>query len=83
MREEPSFGRMCRAFPVRTGVFTVGPVAVGLAQVGNALVHGSAVWPVAAVAALMGAFSVLVTRYHLSAFRRRALSTDSGRPGTE
>lgn len=73
-RDQPSFARMCRAFPVRTGLFTVGPLVIGLAQLLNAVVHGSAVLPVAAVAAAMGAFSVLITSYHLSAFRRRRLT---------
>lgn len=75
-RNEPSFARMCRAFPVRTGVFTAGPLLVGFAQLLNALVHGSAVLPVAAIAVIMCAFSVLITNYHLASFRRRRLTAD-------
>jgi len=65
---------MCRAFPVRTSVFTVGPLAVALAQLLNALVHGVPVWPVAVVAAVTCVFSALVTSYHLAKFRRRRLT---------
>lgn len=64
---------MCRTFPLRTGLFTVGPVAVGVAQLLNVALHGTAVWAAAAAAAVMCAFSVLVTSYHLARFRRRAL----------
>lgn len=72
-RDEASFRRMCRTFPIRTGVFTVGPLAFALAQVLNAAVHGVPVWPVALVAAVMCVFSALVTDYHLARFRRRRL----------
>lgn len=73
-RDTPSFARMCRAFPVRTSLFTLGPLLVGAAQLLNALVHGSALLPVAAVALVMCAFSVLITNYHLASFRRRRLT---------
>lgn len=56
---------------MRTMLFTAGPLLVGLAQLINASVHGAGVWPVAVVATLMGTFSVLVTQYHLTKFRRR------------
>ena len=73
IRDQPSFLRMFQAFPVRTGLFTLGPLAVGLAQVCNAVFHGSTLWPVVAVAAAMVVFSLLVTSYHLASFRRRTL----------
>lgn len=64
---------MFRAFPVRTSVFTVGPLAIALAQIVNASVHGTGFLAVAAVGIVMAAFSVMVTRYHLTSFRRRRL----------
>jgi hypothetical protein len=72
-RNKPSFVRMFRRFPFRTGLFTFGPLAIGLAQVLNAAFHGISLWPVVAVAAVMCVFSVLVTNYHLASFRRRTL----------
>ena len=72
-RKKPSFVRMFRRFPFRTGLFTFGPLAIGLAQVLNAAFHGISLWPVVAVAAVMCVFSVLVTNYHLASFRRRTL----------
>lgn len=72
-RDRPSFFAMCRAFPYRTALFTFGPMLVGLAQLINAYVHGSSVLLVGAVAAVMLAFSVLITRYHLVRFRIRQL----------
>lgn len=73
-RDRPSFGEMCRAFPVRTGVFTIGPLAVGAAQLFNVAAHGANRPVVALIVAGMVAYSVLVTNYHLAAFRRRTLS---------
>jgi ribosomal protein L10 len=69
---------MCRTFPIRTAVFTLGPLAVAVAQLLNAFVHGhgSALPLVAVIAVLTCVFSVLITRYHLSAFRRRTLTAD-------
>lgn len=70
---------MCRTFPLRTGVCTVGPIAVGVAQLLNVVLHGTAAWgTVAAVAAtaVMCLFSVLITGYHLARFRRQSLSAD-------
>ncbi|PSP65731.1 hypothetical protein BRC79_08415 [Halobacteriales archaeon QH_8_67_27] len=73
-RDRPSFGEMCRAFPVRTGIFTVGPLAVGVAQSFNAVAHGANLPLVALIVAGMVAYSVLVTNYHLAMFRRRGIS---------
>ncbi|WP_123538524.1 hypothetical protein [Halosimplex salinum] len=73
-RQQPSFGKMCRHFPIRTALFTLGPLVIGAAQFLNAAVHGSNLWLVAAVAAMMVAYSVLVTRYQLATFRRQTVS---------
>jgi hypothetical protein len=75
-RDQPSFARMARTFPVRTGLFTLGPFAIGVAQLLNGIVHGTALLPVVTIAVVMVAFSVMVTRIHLAAFRRQSLSPD-------
>ncbi|MDG5776605.1 hypothetical protein VB773_22470 [Haloarculaceae archaeon H-GB2-1] len=62
------FLRMARSLPVRTAVFTVGPLLVALAQLINAYVHGSDIFVVGVVAAMMVVFSVLATNYHLAGF---------------
>lgn len=64
---------MLQARPARTALFTIGPLAIGLAQIINASVHGTGIWLVAAITAVMALFSVIVTRYHLTVFRRRRL----------
>lgn len=73
-RELPSFGEMCRASPIRTALFTFGPLVVGAAQVLNGLVHDSNLWLLAVVAAVTVLYSLLVTGYQLAVFRRRAVS---------
>lgn len=73
-RTQSSFAHMCRAFPVRTGLFTLGPLAVAAAQLVNASVNGGSLPVVVAVAAVTCVFSLLVTRYHLAAFRRLRVS---------
>lgn len=65
---------MCRARPVRTCIHTVGPLVFCLAQFLNATVHGTVLWPVVALSLVTCVFSVIVTRYHLSTYRRRRLT---------
>ncbi|MFC7143021.1 hypothetical protein ACFQMA_25310 [Halosimplex aquaticum] len=72
-RDRPSFEEMCRAFPIRTGLFTFGPLAVGAAQSLNAVAHGTNLWLVAIIAIATVVYSVLVTNYHLASFRRRTI----------
>lgn len=76
IRNRASFVRMCRTFPLRTALFTLGPVAIGIAQIWNAALHDSNLWGVTAVAAVMVVFSVLVTNYHLASFRRQTLTRE-------
>lgn len=54
---------------MRTAIFTLGPLAIGAAQLVNAYVHGADVRLVAAVTLVMVLFSAFVTRYHLATFR--------------
>ena len=76
-RGKPSVVQMARSRPVRTGLFSLGPPAVGGAQLLNTVFHGGSVPLVSSMATLMVLFSVLVTRYHLAVFHRRSLSTRS------
>lgn len=69
---------MCRAFPVRTALFTAGPLLVGLAQLLNAYVHGTGLIGAATVTGLLLVYSLLVTRYHLATFRTRRLEGTTG-----
>lgn len=69
-----SFGKMARTFPMRTGLFTFGPLLFALIQLANAHVHGASIVYPALFAGLMAVFSVLVTRYHLVSFRLRQLT---------
>lgn len=73
-RRDVTFGKMARTFPMRTGLFTFGPVLFALVQLVNAYLHGASLLYAALFAALMVAFSVLVTRYHLVSFRLRRLT---------
>jgi urea transporter len=72
-RDRPTFEEMCRAFPIRTGLFTFGPLLVGAAQSLNAVAHGTNLWLVAFIAVVTVAYSILVTNYHLASFRRRTV----------
>ena len=73
-RDRLSFGEMCRTFPVRTGVFTAGPLAVGVAQFFDAVVHGLNLPLVTLVVVGTVVYSMIVTNYRLVTFRRRTVS---------
>jgi hypothetical protein len=69
------FCRMARAFPVRTALYSLGPVLFALGQLAVSLHYGySPVAPLALLAA-MAAYTWLVTGYHLATFRRRRLAS--------
>jgi len=67
---------MCRAFPLRTGLFTAGPIVIALAQLLNMAIHGTGIWAAAIATAVMVSFSVLVTSYHLAKFRRHTITDE-------
>lgn len=64
-----TFEAMARQFPARTGVYTVGPPVVGLAQLLNSYVHGVSLLYAGLFTVLLLAFSVVITRYHLASYR--------------
>lgn len=75
---ESTFLRMCREFPVRTALFSFGPIALALFQLANGYLHGVPVLYVSGFAVLLVAFAVLVTRYHLVRFRLSQLLDSTG-----
>lgn len=72
-RDGEAVVRLARAFPVRTGLFTVGPIVIALVQLANGFVHDVSLLATGSFAAVMVAYSVLVTRYHLATYRRSTL----------
>jgi len=71
--DRSAFARMAADFPVRTGIFTFGLPAFGLLQVINGFVHEGALLYIGLFAALVTAFSVTLTRYHLASYRKEEL----------
>ncbi len=64
-----SFRELCSELPVQTGLFSFGPVLLGLAQLWNGYVHETQLSFYALFALVMVGFAVLATRYHLAAFQ--------------
>lgn len=64
-----TFVGMVQTFPVRTLLFTFGPLVFALSQVINSYVNDTSLLPTLAFGGLMVAFAVLITRYHLATFR--------------
>lgn len=69
-----TFLRMAREFPVRTGVFTVALPAFALLQLLNGFVHGGRLAYVGVFALAVVAYSAVLTRYHVAAYRRYRLA---------
>lgn len=76
-RESVSFDKMARTFPGRTALFTAGPVLFGLVQFVNGYLNDGSLLFAATLLSLMVAFSVLVTRYHMTTFRIRQLTDET------
>lgn len=75
-RDDVTFGKLARTFPGRTALFTFGPVLFGIAQFVNGYLNDGSLPVAATLLAVMVAFSVLVTRYHMTTFRIRRLTED-------
>lgn len=71
--DEATFVRMTRRFPVRTALFSFGPPVLALLLLANGYLHGLPILYVGGFAALLVAFAVFVTRYHLVTFRLMVL----------
>lgn len=72
-----ALARMGREFPARTGLLTVGPVVFSLLQLLNCYLHGVSLVVAGGLSSVLVAYSVVVTRYHLAAFRRAELTTSA------
>jgi len=71
-----SLVEMFRELPVRSGLYTVGPLLLGVAEFVNGYVHQLQLVYPTLFAIVMVAFSVLVTQYHLVEFRIERLDGD-------
>jgi|GEM_PF-926803 hypothetical protein len=73
MDELDVFLRMTREFPVRTAIFSFGLPVFASLQVVNGLVSGGSLPLIGLFAAVVVAYSVLITRYHVAVYRRKRL----------
>ncbi len=64
-----TFRELCRELPVQTGMFSFGPILLGIAQLWNGYAHQTALSFNALFAAVMVGFAVLITQYHLASFQ--------------
>jgi hypothetical protein len=65
---------MVRTHPVRTVLFTVGPIVFGLLQFFNSFLNDGSILFALAFCVAMGIFSAMATRYHLVTFRLSQLT---------
>lgn len=72
-RGEGSFLGMTREFPVRTALFTFAPPAIGALQLVNGYVNGLSLAAAGVFSGVLVAYAVVVTRYHLAAYRLSGL----------
>lgn len=68
-RETDYLGKMARSHPVRTGLFSAGPVLFGLLVFVNSYLNDGSLVFAAAFLGVMGMFAAMATRYHLVSFR--------------
>ncbi|MFC4550536.1 MULTISPECIES: hypothetical protein [Halorussus] len=64
------FFEMAREFPVRTGVYTFSLPVFALLQFLNGFVHEGPLAYIGLFGVLVVVFSVMLTRYHVSVYRR-------------
>lgn len=67
--DRATFRRMCRTFPGRTALFTVGPVLFGTLQLLNGYLHDASLPLAGVLFCLTVCFAVQVTRLHVASFR--------------
>ena len=75
-RERDYLGRMARTHPVRTALFTAGPILFGLVQLVDSYLNDGSLLYAATVCGVMAAFAAMATRYHLVSFRIARLNED-------
>lgn len=79
--DDPTLRTLFREHPADAAAFTLGPLLVAVALVGNAAVHGRPLIYPAAFAVGLAVYSVLVTRHHLA--QARVAQLQSGWTGVE
>lgn len=72
--ETEAFFEMAREFPARTAIFTFGLPAFAVLQFVNGVVHDGSLLSIGAFGAVVVAYSVVLTRWHVAAYRRKKLS---------
>lgn len=79
-RDKDYFGRMARTYPVRTGLFSAGPIIFGLLQFFNSYLNDGSLLFALVFCVVMAIFSAMVTRYHLVTFRLSQLRKNLDHP---
>ncbi|UPV76883.1 hypothetical protein M0R89_20665 (plasmid) [Halorussus limi] len=69
--DRDAFFQMASDFPVRTVLYTFGLPVFGLLQLINGLVHDGSLVFIGLFAALLVAFSAVLTQYHVAIYRRK------------
>lgn len=72
--DHDTFFRMASEFPVRTGLYTFGLPVFALLQLINGFVHDGSLVYIGLFAALVVAFSVLLTQYQVAVYRRKNIA---------
>jgi len=68
-KHEVTFFGMARDLPVRTALFSFGPLVFAVLQLANGYLNGGSIPLIALVGVVMLVFSVVVTRYNMALYR--------------
>lgn len=71
------FRSMARDYPVRTALFTAGPLLVAATLLLNTYLHGASTPVAAGYGALLLGYSALVNQYHLTTYKRRTVTREA------
>lgn len=69
VKDNTTLAEMVRELPIRTALYTLGPICIALAQFVNGYVNDISLVVLFAFALVMIAASVFITRYHLTEYR--------------
>lgn len=72
--DEAGFAKMATVHPVRTSLFTLGPLLFALVQLYNGVAYDVSLLGASAFGLVLLGFAVQVNRYHLASFRRTSVS---------
>lgn len=79
-RDKDYLGKMARTHPIRTGLFSAGPIVFGLLQFFNSYLNDGSPLFALVFCAVMAMFAAMVTRYHLVTFRVNQLNKNFDHP---